>query len=115
NFGYRLGVRPPSTAEAGFTVRFLPDTLRVSRGSYARLRCEVTRNNFDGPVRFAFQELPAGVFSEPLVLTATPSSGIMLISALRDAPLGTFPIKLSASATVGGKAVTRTAEPLSGD
>jgi hypothetical protein len=115
NFVYRLTIRPPSTAEAGFTVRFLPDTLRVHRSSYTKLRCEITRNNFDGPVRFALQELPAGVFSEPLVLTATPSSGIMLVSALPDAPLGSFPIKLNASGLVDGKTVTRTAEPLSGD
>jgi hypothetical protein len=116
DFAYRLSVRPPSTADSGFTARFLPDTLRVHRGGSTKIRCEVTRaGGFDGPVRFAFDELPAGVASEPLVLTTTPSSGIMMISASKAAQLGTFPIKLAASATVAGKPMTRTAEPLSGD
>src|SRR5439155_705531 len=39
----------------------------------------------------------------------------MLVSALKDAALGSFPIKLMASGTVGGKTITRRGEPLSGD
>jgi hypothetical protein len=117
NFAYRLSIRPPSGGPAaGFTARFSPDTPRVHRGSHTKIRCDVTRvAGFDGPVRFAFQDLPTGVFSEPLVLSSAPASGIMLISALKDAPLGNFPIKLSAMGTVGGKPITRTAEPLSDD
>ncbi len=116
-FGYRLAIRAPSAAAgADFTARFLPDTLRVSRQGQSKLRCEVTRSGgFDGPVRFAFQDLPAGVYAEPLVLSSAPASGIMLLSALKDAPLGSFPVKLAATATIGGKSVTRIAEPLSGD
>jgi hypothetical protein len=116
NFGYRLSIRPPSAGESGFTARFLPDTPRVNRGSHTRIRCEVTRlGGFDGPVRFTLEDLPSGVTAEPVVMTATPSSGLMVISALKDAPLGAFPIKLMASGTVNGKMVQRTAEPLSGD
>ena len=117
NFAYRLAVRPPSAGpEAGFTARFSPDTLRVHRGSHGKIRCEVTRvAGFDGPVRFSFQDLPAGVFSEPLILSSAPASGIMLISALKDAPLGNFPIKLSATGVAGGKSITRAVEPLSDD
>ena len=117
NFAYRLSVRPPSAAaESGFTARFLPDAPRVHRGGHARVRCEVTRvAGFDGPVRLAFEDLPSGVSSEPVVLTMGPSSGLMLISASKDAPVGTFPIKLVAAGSVGGKPVTRVAEPLAGD
>jgi hypothetical protein len=117
NFGYRLALRPPSAAaEAGFTARFLPDAVRVHRGGQTRVRCEVTRvAGFEGPVRFAFDELPSGISSEPVVLTAGPSSGLMLISSSKDAPLGTFPVKLTATATVGGKPVIQRAEPLAGD
>ena len=39
----------------------------------------------------------------------------MLISANNDAPLGTFPLSLTATAVVDGKIVTRDVEPLSGD
>jgi hypothetical protein len=117
NFAYRLAVRPPSAAaESGFTARFLPDAPRVYRGGHSRVRCEVTRvAGFDGPVRFVFEDLPSGVSSEPLVLTTAPSSGLMLISASKDAPVGTFPVKVTATGTIGGKAVTRPAEPLAGD
>src|SRR5439155_3950201 len=89
---------------------------RVHRGGLAKLRCELTRNGgFDGPVRFAFQDLPPGVFGEPLVLTGTPSSGLMALTALNDALLGNFPVKMMATAIVGGKTVAQTAEALSGD
>ena len=116
-FAYRLAIRPPSAgAEAGFTVRFLPETLRVNREGQTRLRGEVTRvAGFDGPVLLALENLPAGVFAEPLALPNGPASGLMLLTASQDTPLGTFPIRLVASAIIGGKTVTRVAEPLSGD
>ncbi len=115
-FGYRLSIRPPTAGESGFTARFLPDTPRVSRGSHTRIRCEVTRlGGFDGPVRFALEDLPSGITAEPIVMTAAPSSGLMVISALKEAALGSFPIKLVASGVVNGKTVRRTAEQLSGD
>ncbi|HYV29334.1 MAG TPA: hypothetical protein VFA77_17510, partial [Candidatus Eisenbacteria bacterium] len=116
NFSYRLSIRTPAAGAVGFAARFLPDTVRVHRGGLAKLRCELTRNGgFDGPVRFAFQDLPSGVFGEPIVLTGTPSSGLMALTALDDAPLGNFPVKMMATAIVGGKTVAQTAEALSGD
>ena len=115
-FAYRLSIRPPSAGESGFTARFLPDAPRVNRGSQTRIRCEVNRlGGFDGPVRFTMEDLPSGITAEPLVMTAAPASGLMVISALKEAPLGTFPIKVVASGIVNGKTVRRTAEPLSGD
>jgi hypothetical protein len=117
-FGYRLSIRPPGGgggAGPDFSAVFLPDTIRVNREGQTKLRCEVNRvGGFEGPVRFAFAELPAGVFAEPLVLSSTPSSGILLVSVLKDAPLGSFPVRLTASATIGGKTVTRSATPISG-
>jgi hypothetical protein len=117
NFTYRLLVRPPSAGpEAGFTARFSPDAVRVHRGSHAKIRCEVARvAGFEGPVRFSFQDLPPGVFSEPLVLSSAPASGLMLISASKDASLGNFPIKLSATGIAGEKSITRAADPLADD
>ncbi len=118
DFAYRLSIRPPAAAAgAEFTARFSPDNLRVSRGSHSRLRCEVTPlAGFSGPVRLAFQELPTGVFSEPLLLnTGAAASGLLVISALKDAPLGNFPLKLIATGIAGGKMITRTTEPFSGD
>ena len=115
-FGYRLSIRPPTAGEVGFTARFLPDAPRVNRGSHTRIRCEVTRlGGFDGPVRFTVEDLPSGISVEPVVLTAAPSSGLMVISALNEAPRGTFSMKVVANGIVNGKNVRRAVEPLSGD
>src|SRR5262245_41582731 len=116
-FGYRLLIRPPSGgAGASFVARFLPDTLRVHRDGTTRLRCEVTRTGgFDGPVSFALSDLPIGTFSDPLVLPNGPSSGIMIVSASKEALLGSVPVRLPASGVIGGQTVTVNAEPLNGD
>ena len=116
-FGYRLSIRPPSGGVgAGFVARFLPDTPRVHREGITRVRCEVTRNGgFDGPVRFTCEGLPAGVYAESVALPNAPHSGLMLLSATKDAPLGSFPLRVMASGQLGGKWVTLPCEPLSGD
>jgi hypothetical protein len=116
-FGYRLSIRPP-TAAAGpsFTARLLPDASRIHREGTTKVRCEVTpAGGFDGPVRFAFADLPSGVYADPVVVPNGPASGIMLLSASKNAPLGSFPIRLTAMGVIGDKNVTVTAEPLSGD
>jgi hypothetical protein len=111
NFGYRFSIHPP---EPDFVVKFFPDIPRVSRGSHTTTRCEVTRTGgFPGAVRVSFEGLPAGVYCEPLVLTTEkPSTGLMIISAAKDAATGSFPIKLMASATINGRLVTHSAEPV---
>jgi hypothetical protein len=48
-------------------------------------------------------------------MTGAPSSGLMTISALSEAALGTFPIKVAATGIVNGKTVRREAEALSND
>src|SRR5205814_6099135 len=53
-FVYRLAIRPPSTSEANFSVRFAPEAARIRRDGIARIRCEVTRSGFDAPVRLRF-------------------------------------------------------------
>jgi hypothetical protein len=116
-FGYRLSIRPPSAAAApSFVARFLPDVLRVHREGTAKIRCEITRvGGFDGPVRFACDGLPSGVFAEPLVIPNAPSSGLLLVTATKEAALGSFPIRVTATGVVGGKPVMLPAEALSGD
>jgi hypothetical protein len=116
-FGYRLSIRPPSAAAGpSFAARYLPDAARVHRAGTATVRCEVTRaGGFEGPVRFTIEDLPSGVFAEPVVIPNAPHSGLLLISATKDAPLGSFPIRVEASGIIGGKAVIVPAEPVSGD
>ena len=117
NFGYRLGIRPPSAgAGPGFTARYLADTTRVHREGTARIRCEVTRvGGFDGPVRFVCEDLPTGVFADALALPNAPQSGVLLIHATKAAPIGSFPIRVTASGVIAGKTVVVPAEPLNGD
>jgi hypothetical protein len=114
NFAYRLSIRAP---RPDFAVRFLPDTLRVHRGGSDKVRCEVTRQpGFSGEVRVTVLEAPSGVYAEPLVLSVNiPSSAMLVLSALNDAPLGTFPFKLEASGIIDGKTVTHAAQPLVND
>jgi hypothetical protein len=116
-FGYRLSIRPPTAAAAAsFAGRFLPDAPRVHREGTTKLRCEITRaGGFDGPVRFACEGLPSGVFAEPLVIPNAPSSGLLLITATKEAALGSYPIRVTASGVIGGKPVTLPASPLNGD
>jgi hypothetical protein len=116
-FGYRLSIRPP-TAAAGpsFTASFLPDAIRLHRDGTSKIRCEVARaGGFDGPVRFAFADLPSGVFAEPIVVPNGPASGLMLLTASKDAPLGSFPVRVTATGIIGGRNVTVPATPLAGD
>ena len=117
NFGYRLGIRPPSAgAGPSFSARYLSDATRVHREGTARIRCEVTRvGGFDGPVRFVCEDLPTGVFAEPLAIPNAPQSGVLVITATKAAPLGSFPIRVTASGVIGGKTIVLPAEPLNGD
>jgi len=110
-FAYRLSIHQP---EADFLVKFFPDIPRLTRSGHATVRCEVTRTGgFPGAVRVAFDGLPSGVYSEPLVLTAeTPSSGLLVISAAADAALGSFPVQIRAGGVVNGKMINHLAEPV---
>ncbi|MEO8426191.1 MAG: PPC domain-containing protein [Verrucomicrobiota bacterium] len=114
NFTYRLSIRQPVP---DFAVKVLPDTPRVRRGGRSVLRCELARlTGFNDMVRVVITDLPPGVFAEPLLLSASgPPSGLIVVSAAKEATEGTFPVKLVASSVIGGKMVTRTVVPLSND
>jgi hypothetical protein len=70
---------------------------------------------FDGPVRFVCEDLPPGIYAEPLAVPNSPQSGVLLLSATKAAPLGSFPIRVTASGVIGGKTIVQPAEPLNGD
>jgi len=91
--------------------------VRIRRGGRAIVRCELSRQNgFDDAVQVAFADLPTGVFAEPLIFSlANPPSGLLILSASKDALLGTFPIKLRATGAIDGKSITQDVEPLSND
>lgn len=115
NFAYRLSIGPPvvqGAAEPAFAVKFQPDTPRVHRGGRTKLRCDASAvAGFEGPVRISLLDPPAGIVDESLTAPSLPSSGWLIVNALRDAPLGTFPLKVVARGLFKGKIVTRLAEP----
>jgi hypothetical protein len=114
NFGYRLTIRQP---QPDFAVRFLPDNPRIHRNGHTPIRCEVTRMaGFNETVRVTLADLPPGLFCEPLLLTPnSPAGGLLILSATKDCPLGTIPLRMTATANLNGKLVTRTAVSLLND
>ena len=112
NFGYRLAIRPPSTASATFVAKYFPDAVRLNRGGRTRIRCEVVRQGFDGPVRLAATDLPAGVSAEPLLIPVGRNEGDMLITATSEAMMATVPLRVVASAMVGGKELMQPASAI---
>jgi hypothetical protein len=113
-YSYRITARRP---QPSFAVRCISDTPRIHRHGRLPLRCELTRmTGFGGAVRVEFANLPAGIYSEPLILTpSAPAGGMILLTCSADAPLGTFPLKLVATGEINGKEVTRTVEISEGD
>ncbi len=110
NMAYRLAVRPPSPAPgASLVAKYFPDVVHVNRNGRTRVRCEIVRAGFDGPVRVAARDLPNGVSAESIVIPAGRSDGDLLISAAPDTPMGNTPLRLMASATTGGKELLATA------
>ena len=104
NFAYRLAVRPPSAAAgASLVAKYFPDVVRVNRNGRTRVRCEIVRAGFDGPVRVAARDLPVGVSAEPMIIPAGRSDGDLLISAAPEAAMGSAPLRVVASASSGGK------------
>ncbi|MDB5293048.1 MAG: hypothetical protein JWL69_4289, partial [Phycisphaerales bacterium] len=118
-YAYRLQIRGGATAaqQQDFPVRFLPDAIRVSRSGNAVIYCDVQRRgDFKGDVTVTLEDLPPGVSCPPLVVNEKlpGASGMLVISAANEAPAGSFPIKLRATATVGSQLVTHLGEPMLG-
>jgi hypothetical protein len=109
NYPYRLQIAPVVPEQPDFEVVFLPELPRVARGSHMKLWCQVKRKGgFDGDVVVALMDMPAGIYCEPLLLKQKEaSSGLMVISAAPDAPLGMFPLHLIASGKAGDRIISR--------
>lgn len=112
NFAYRLAIRPPTAAAPSFVARYFPDEVRLHRGGRTRVRCEVVRQGFDGPVRFTATDLPAGVSTEAVLIPAGRNEADLLFTAAPEAVLGTGPVQISATASLGGKDVTQMASAI---
>jgi hypothetical protein len=108
NFMYRLSVRAP---QPSFAAKFFPDVLRIHRGGLAKVRCEVTRAGFDGPIELKPEKFPSGLIADPVIIPAGATSALLLVTASGAAPLGTMPIQIAATTKLNGKDVTLPASP----
>jgi hypothetical protein len=106
DFGYRLLIQPPP--KPSFGARLVSDAFRVSRGSRTVVRVEASRSDFGGPIQITGENLPHGVGCQPLLIAADLPGGWLEIFAADDAELGTYPIKLEATAEMDGKNAART-------
>jgi hypothetical protein len=114
DFGYRLAVSLP---EPNFSVSVSPDAARLRRGGHLPIRCEVSRmNGFAGAVKIVCEDLPSGVYAEPLILSPNgPVVGVLMLTAGAEAPLGSFPVKFTATSLLQTGSLRRDAQALSGD
>lgn len=104
-------MQPPDAPPQDFSLKFQPDAARVNRGGATKLWCDVGRLNYPADVTLAIEGLPPGVtVSSPLTFPAV-TSGLLMLAAAPDAPLGTFPITVKASGLLNGELVTRAGQP----
>lgn len=108
---FRLKIEPAAAVGQDFEVRFMPDAPRIHRGGNTAVWCDVKRlNGFKGEVTITPEGLPAGV-SAPAIKLGESASGWFTLSASPDAALGSVPIRLNASATIGTVPLTHPAQP----
>ncbi len=114
DYKYELIVRPP---RPDFQITASAGDLAVSAGSGKEFSVKAERlDDFDGPIRVEVGGLPPGFHaSSPLVIEAGQNITFGTINAAPDAaapPENQAPIKLTASAEIGGKTVTKDAVDL---
>lgn len=109
-YTYGLSLTAATEPRQDFTVRFLPDTVRVHRGGQTQMWAEVKREGYKGDVTLKLLDAPPGVTIEPATLSAE-TSGVFTIAAADDAPLGTTPLRIEITGKVGRKAITHVGEP----
>ncbi|MCA8956669.1 MAG: DVUA0089 family protein [Planctomycetes bacterium] len=114
--GYELTIGPPTRPAADFRLRFRPDTVRVRRGSHAKVWCEAQRlHGFDRAIEAVLEGLPEGVHAAPVRLDARNGwTSVFTIDADPDARLDSAPIVLLGRARVGTRQLERRAAPEDG-
>jgi len=109
-FAYRLTVRQP---EPDFAVKLTGANPAITPGGGKSIKLEADRkDNFDGPIRVEIAGLPPGIsVSSPVEIEAGHRSAEAVIYAAADAPEPTkanwSQTKVTATAEIDGKAVTR--------
>jgi WD40 repeat protein len=101
---YRLTIRAP---RPNFTISVSPSAPGVWKGGAVPIAITATRiDGFDGPIRVKLDGLPAGFSAPDAVIEKDQLSTSIALFAEANAAAPTSPIRLIATATIGGKDVT---------
>jgi hypothetical protein len=108
NFVYRLRILDgPEKAEVGFRLALATDVFTVPRSGTLKVKVTAERfGDFKGPIEIKADHLPKGVEAKPLTLSANQNAADLTITAGAEALIGSGPLDLVGTATVGDKAVS---------
>ncbi|MEE2887735.1 MAG: hypothetical protein VX951_09935 [Planctomycetota bacterium] len=100
---YLLEVAKPTRPAPEFELRFQPDSVRVGRGSHAKLWCEVVRRGgYKGLVNLRCPNPPPGISITPIELGPKNRwTSVFTVDASAGARLGTQRLLLSATGKLG--------------
>jgi hypothetical protein len=108
NFVYRLRVLDgPEKIEPGFRLTVPADVFTVARAGTLKVKVTAERlGTFKGAIEIRAEGLPKGVEAKSLALAANQNTGELTLTASADAIIGSAPLVLIGTATVGDKPVS---------
>ena len=110
DFTYRLALRPP---RADFHLSADPRTPNIPQGERVPLRVTALRDEgFDGEIHISVEDLPSGIRADDTVIPPGQMVATVMLHADADAAIGgAFPLKIWGRAEIGGKTVSKRANP----
>ncbi|MBN1417598.1 MAG: PPC domain-containing protein [Planctomycetes bacterium] len=108
-YAYRLSIGPE---RPDFALRVTPDTIRLGRGETGMLTVDAIRKDgFDGEIRIAVENLPAGFAASDAAIPAGQTQVQMTITAPAGARPGLVAPRVLGTSTIGGRTIARGADP----
>ena len=110
DYAYRLALRPP---REDFRLSAEPRAPSIPQGERVPLRVTAFRQDgFNGDIRISVEDLPPGIHADDTVIPSGQMVATVMLRAAADATIGkAFPLKIHGAAQVGGKTVSRRANP----
>jgi hypothetical protein len=126
NFTYRLGARmprgdfafqvfpsallPPPGAPAT-SLPIGPHAINIPRGGIAVAQVNVVRDGYNGPIQLTIPESASGITAEDGVIPAGANTGLMVLTASADLPLGALDLQIMGQGGAATKPIRRAATP----
>jgi hypothetical protein len=86
-----------------------PPAINIPRGGLAVAQVNVVRDGYNGPIQLTIPETTAGISAEDGVIPAGASSGLLVLSAAADMPLGTLDLQVAGQGGAATKPIVRPA------